>query len=332
MQDLSFRQVGRSVPGIVHKGTSSFPQTKPAIPSKFQTLIRNSSLPKGFNSTSTRFHDHTNDLPPPTAYQSLNKTSSAPSFSEKGYGPLASKTRRFPRRPRKHSAPFVHYDSIINKPTDRRPSSMFVKPCSTRLVPDYDEIPGVGQYDPVLPQEVKKYCCSSLKSTTQRKSLFETSDTPSPLDYNPPICSKSQLPRKVTNNLTPGFVKPVKTRRQSHSVLTLVDGGNKLETNVGVGDYDIEVKHRVDNRSSACFQKPVEKPKLGDKTEVKAPTSTTYSPNKPTRQRLVSSAPFKSSSVRFKSMPKEVPSSAYYNPTLPGRKSFLVKHESLFVS
>ncbi|XP_031563279.1 O(6)-methylguanine-induced apoptosis 2-like [Actinia tenebrosa] len=85
--------------GRIHKGHGKTAASS-SIPSKYQTIVTDNSEKKGFLSRSRRFNeDSLTYNPGPGRYDQLTKTESeATSFSKRGTGCFASKTKRFARR------------------------------------------------------------------------------------------------------------------------------------------------------------------------------------------------------------------------------------------
>nr|KAI8728857.1 O(6)-methylguanine-induced apoptosis 2 isoform X2 [Biomphalaria glabrata] len=82
--------------GHIHKG-HAIVAANASIPTKFQTIITENSDKTGFLSKAKRFKDDTfmTETPAPSSYGDISKTDSlSPSFSKKGTGTFASKSKR----------------------------------------------------------------------------------------------------------------------------------------------------------------------------------------------------------------------------------------------
>jgi len=177
----SLRDTGRS-----RRGQNIF-ATSVSIPSKFQTIVNNNSEKRGFGSCSKRFV-YDQDLtegPDPSHYQRVQEGfKDNVSFSKKGTGTFASKTKRFQR----------------------------VKSNLSSIAP--------GQYDPLRKQSNyfnKAPCTSNFhQPIAVNKTDLKKQSTPAPNHY--------RLPYKVTgrvsyeNNVTANAAFKSKSKRELMSL------------------------------------------------------------------------------------------------------------------
>jgi len=87
---------GGSTPGHIHKGHSVV-AANASIPTKYQTIVTDNSDHKGFLRKAKRFKGdaYSTEAPPPGQYIGISKVDTvSPSFSKKGTGSFASKSKR----------------------------------------------------------------------------------------------------------------------------------------------------------------------------------------------------------------------------------------------
>jgi len=97
MENRNFRRYhAGQPPGHIHKGHSVV-AANASIPTKFQTIVTDNGDKKGFLGKSKRFKDdaYITEAPPPGQYGEMAKVDKiSPSFSKKGTGTFASKSKR----------------------------------------------------------------------------------------------------------------------------------------------------------------------------------------------------------------------------------------------
>ncbi|KAL0214297.1 hypothetical protein P9112_006481 [Eukaryota sp. TZLM1-RC] len=316
------RQVGRSQPAI-------------RLPFAKST---NSTHHTAFNSTSHRFPTCNNKpLEPnhigPGSYD--NCTSPNPSFSEHGYGPLCSRSKRFRKRKTKSAEPYLSYSTSSPNPPllPQRPTPTFIKPSSSSLIPQSEESPSPADYNPNhlgSKSQSRSLSTVSFKSSTLRASFTDTAalDTPDPTSYNVPSSTGSRVSRTQPNRPSPGLVLPngKQGARRRHGIFPKA---KEVVNNPGPGSYNVEKGSH--NRRWPCFVNTVGSPKKESGQSInQTPGPWSYDPLLPSKNSNSYSFVFKSKSKDKSMASNSNPSSCYYKPIIIKKKSFRVPNDNRF--
>ncbi|KAL0241802.1 hypothetical protein GEMRC1_007037 [Eukaryota sp. GEM-RC1] len=298
----------------------NFRQAGQAVPQRFFFKPRFSttkdSQPPPFGSSSPRFSSitqkHQYDLGP-GSYVAGNISN--PSFSEKGYGALCSRTKRFRRAP-KSAAPVLQSHTSPSSPKYSKPSPWSYQPSTSRLIPPDDSAPP-DFYNTSTSSAVPFLASISFKSSSSRSSLVprDAPDLPGPFDYYSTDSSTTQTKSPRTSFF---FAKPVE-KPQNKGIFPI---GTKPRSSPGPGDYDVpnSIKISKVSRPSPCFQSSVKKPDT-NKTVNDVEPIVDLNPDKPSRNVPSCTHVFKKSDTKpRRKISTFIPGPAMYQPTPLSKK------------
>eukprot|EP00731_Ephydatia_muelleri_P031534 Em0023g41a len=295
------------------------PSTTASIPSKYQTFFAPITEKKGFRSQAPRFADQldVDDCPGPGTYstaEGFKKTDI--SFSKRGIGGFASKTKRFPCESRTSPGPGVYNPQPMKNQQDFNRagvSSNFQIPLVLGKKTVHSS-PAPNTYNVTMIDNVRSSVAqSSFKSTTKRSIEQPCSENPAPGQYS---VNDYVLHKRVSGL---GAVFKSKTNRY------MLD--NQDET-PGPGTYtphntpsqrllSYRPKHYLCLSAPAMPLPPLPPPPGPGHYETQGPAVS--------EKQLVSGAVFLSTTSRWvgPASAEDMPGPSHYNPATPARKSHL---------
>ncbi|KAH9499813.1 O(6)-methylguanine-induced apoptosis 2 [Bulinus truncatus] len=311
--------------GHIHKG-HSIVAANASIPTKFQTIITENTDKTGFLTKTKRFRDdaHMTEAPAPCSYGDFSKTEySSPSFSKKGTGTFASKSKRKFQfldtsgpGPGSYALPsMLSSRKDFNKCLVER---LFQVPIA-QIVQKTDGVPAPNTYEVLKYTIGKKNNVSAnaaFKSRSKRElmELSEQKSNPAPGQYN------------VNDQLLHSSAKvPISSfKSKSKRQLQLV-----AEDNPGPGTYDPNVQVEPPPKvifprkhylciSAPAMPLPATPPSPGPGAyEVKNFTDTP--------KHYMSSSAFVSTTGRWAGQGQNVdfPGPSHYRPVQVGKQSFI---------
>ncbi|DAZ96797.1 TPA: hypothetical protein N0F65_007058 [Lagenidium giganteum] len=343
----SFRQVGTKPSGNVLRGaavprhhTADTSSRICSIPSKYETVIYKEAIEKNaFGGRTQRFGDTENELPGPGSYYkqpSLVRTvSDSGSVSRLGYSTgFVSKAKRFNDRIKEVVPGPGEYQSLRSdkKPQNKKfgMSSFANTPKSHNSTFGSNQVssaPGPGEYNvtQVSAALAHNVARSSFTSKTSR-GFQPRADVPAPGVYDNPI----QLGQSLRGNHSPQSVfKSSAKRMDSSSTFTPGPGAYNAEVAESALRYDWIAKAH----SSAVFCRG-NTDRFGNAPSKRVAGDSEvgpgyYDPDPVGAQKVGSQSVFKSGTARTGSFggvhaKKEVPGPAFYHPTSPDKKSYIL--------
>lgn len=298
--------------------------TNATIPTKFQTVIISHDGKKGFLSKSKRFEEQMNENPGPGKYLShINFESSSTSYSKKGTGGLASKTKRNigVLNSRQQGGSFILLPSSFNQKQDFNRSGntrIFQKEIAKKI--EAQPTPAPNQYKININPIKKSSTEAGFQSQTKREMnyLKEASKIPAPSQYS------------INYNLVQGSAKAVSYPFKSRSKRSCSAQPHPFP---GPGSYDLDKHLDTKNENRRILRKHylcLSAPALQLPSNPPYPGPGTYNIPSDFEERpkqYMSSSAFVSTTGRWYAPAHDnnIPGPAYYHLAQPiGKQSFLL--------
>mmetsp|Transcript_87157 Transcript_87157/g.233400 ORF Transcript_87157/g.233400 Transcript_87157/m.233400 type:complete len:360 (-) Transcript_87157:49-1128(-) len=341
---FNFRVVGRTAGGTLYKAHSSKGFTKPSIPSKLETvLVPGDREQRGFGSNALRFPPALDtDSPGPARYSTVSDIAREiyckPSWSERGTGSFASKSRRFRRAAAAPGPGPAVYDVSKSPPPRSNPAAPGFAP-RTGGSPGVEPVeqPGPGAYSPSLMDKRGNLAGVQFQSRDPRSRL-RADQKPGPGAYDPGESRGADGlgPSRFFSQPSPKRIGPVHPDLPVSESLLFFDDKREFLKEIapvmhqrpGPGAYNADVslaaaKGQADfsTRFSSMFMRARSEGAL--KPAENRPGPGFYNPPISTsKPKVVAVASFKSEVDRQMLAAPKAPGPAFYSPKPAAVKSF----------